>query len=140
MHSHENSHYRYKRELKEWDELLELKRAELEQAKQNCESNKKINYSNLRSEDVSALKTYLTPDQLKLLEQPSTVDPMFMQHALSQLQDIVSREISKSLPHFICLPFSSSPLKISYYILLLWWITSNTALTIGYSIPGWTKL
>ena len=73
----------------------------MEQSKQNCESNKKINYSYLRSEDVAALKTYLTTDQLNILEQPSPVDPAFMQQASSQLKDIVSCDILS--PSSLCL-------------------------------------
>ena len=63
---------------------------EVEQGKQSCESNKHINYSTLRSEDIAALKTYLTPDQLNLLDQPSSIDTAFVHQASSKLKDIVS--------------------------------------------------
>ena len=92
---------RHRRELNDWNELLERQRLEVEQSKRNCESNKNINYSYLRSEDIAALKTYLTPDQMKLLDQPSPVDPAFMQEASLRLKDVVSYD-SLSLCYCIC--------------------------------------
>ena len=71
--------------------MLERKRVELEHAKQNCESNKKINFSNLRPEDVAALKTYLTADQLKVLNDSTPIDTTFVQQATTQLETIVSQ-------------------------------------------------
>ena len=103
--------HRHRRELKEWDELLERQRLEVDQSRQNCESNKNINYSYLRSEDVAALKTYLTPDQLNLLDQPSPVDLAFMQQASSQLKDIVSC--------YVISPFSSPPPSLSLSSILV---------------------
>ena len=110
--------HRHRRELKEWDELLERQRLEVEQSRQNCESNKNINYSYLRSEDIAALKTYLTSDQLNVLDQPSPVDQAFIQQASSQLKDIVSCDVLSLSFFVICVLWAYFRIVVNKLILM----------------------
>ena len=81
---------RYRRELKEWDEITERKKEGVEDAKQNFDSERDVDFSQLHSEDVETLKSYLTPEQSSILHQPLLTNPNFNQEAEAQLQAIVS--------------------------------------------------
>ena len=80
---------RYKRELKEWDEVTELKKQAVENAKRTYESEKDVDFARLHCDDVETLKSYLTPEQSKILEQPLLGNPQFMDEARKKLDAIV---------------------------------------------------
>lgn len=58
----------YKRELKEWDEVLQQKQKEVNEWKRDIESERDVDFRHLTPDDVEILRTYLTPEQKKTLE------------------------------------------------------------------------
>ncbi|KAL5483797.1 hypothetical protein EMCRGX_G020212 [Ephydatia muelleri] len=58
----------YKRELKEWDDVLKRKQTEVNEWKRDIESERDVDFRHLTLDDVEILRTYLTPDQKKVLE------------------------------------------------------------------------
>ena len=85
----------FQRELREWDEVNKESCAKLEQAKRSYSSQKHIDFLNLTPENIEALRSYLTPEQLEILEQATTVDSSFVPKVTLQLDDIVSESCPK---------------------------------------------
>ena len=83
---------RYKNELKEWDEFTALKENVVEESKKTFDAERDIDFSLLHCDDVETLKSYLTPHQTSILEQPAMVNPHFTREAEQQLDAIVSAE------------------------------------------------
>lgn len=71
--------------------MTEQKRLGVEDAKKTFESERDVDFSQLHCEDVDTLKSYLTPNQASILEQPSLTNPTFVD-ATNQCLDTIVRE------------------------------------------------
>ncbi len=59
---------RYKRELAEWAAVLEERKQVTEQAKEGYSKEKHLHFLKLPARDVEPLKSFLSPEQLSLIE------------------------------------------------------------------------
>lgn len=75
----------YQRELQEWDQVTEEKRLGVEDAKKTFESERDVDFSQLHCEDVETLKSYLTDEQTRILEQPLLIKPLLVQEKLDAI-------------------------------------------------------
>ncbi len=76
--------------MKGWDEAIEEKRLKVDHAKQTFESERDVDFSRLYCDDVETLKSYLLPEQSKILEEPVMANPWFREEAALKLNAIVS--------------------------------------------------
>ena len=82
--------YRYKRELGEWANLLDTKKALVEKAKRGYSTEKQLDFLTLQSKDVDALKSFLSSEQLSLLMEGHCGTPDLVSTTSRQLDDLVS--------------------------------------------------
>jgi hypothetical protein len=75
--------YSYQHELREWDEVTEQKKLGVEDAKKTFESERDVDFSQLHCDDVETLKSYLTPEQAHILEQPLHIKPLLVEDQLN---------------------------------------------------------
>ena len=72
--------------------MTEQKRLGVEDAKLTFESERDVDFSQLHCDDVETLKSYLTPTQTAILDEPVLATPLFGEESMQQLQAIVSVE------------------------------------------------
>ena len=85
----------YKHELEEWDEVCEKKRIRVEENKQVFLS-EDIDLS----PDSKTLESFLTPEQLEILNQPLLSNPNFLAETSRTLDTIVSRSFRCQYRYF----------------------------------------
>lgn len=61
---------RYQQEIQSWDEIEADKAKVVEESKKTFDAERDVDFSQLHTDDVETLRTYLTPSQLAILQQP----------------------------------------------------------------------
>ena len=79
--------HRYKRESEQWATVCEERRSVTEQAKEGYSKERHLNFLKLPSRDVEPLKSFLTPEQLSVLE--SEVSAEFVSSTTQELDSLV---------------------------------------------------